>query len=121
RLAASFNNVADAQFHLGQLYFYGKGVPHDYGKAIEFYSLAAAQGHGGAQFILGSMYEEGWGVKQDLIKAYAWVKMSLARKDQALAVNRKYDPEKKLPKLMAKMNKFQIGEGEKLIRELGKR
>ena len=120
RLAATFNNNPQAQFRLGELYFNGRGVENDYGKAIEYYTRAATQGHAAAQFLLGSMYQEGWGVNRDLIVAYMWLKMALPNRDQALAVNGKYDPAKKLEQLTTKMNNFQIEEAEKRLVELAK-
>jgi TPR repeat protein len=47
---------ARAQFALGWMYQYGKGVPLDYAAAIKWYRLAADQGLAGAQAFLGGMY-----------------------------------------------------------------
>lgn len=121
RLAATFNNNTDAQFSLGELHFNGRGVEHDYGKAIQYYTQAATKGHAAAQYLLGSMYQEGWGVNRDLIVAYIWLKMSVAKRDEALAVHKKYDPVAKLEQLKSKMNNFQIEEAEKRLLELAKR
>lgn len=120
RIAATFNDHTDAQFRLGELYFNGRGVDHDYGKAIQYYTMAAKKGHAAAQYLLGSMYQEGWGVPRDLITAYMWLKLSIAKKAEALAIHRKYDPEKKLEQLKGKMNNFQIEEAEKRLVELAK-
>jgi hypothetical protein len=121
RLAATFNNNADAQFRLGELYFNGRGVEHDYAKAIQYYTLAASKGHAASQYLLGSMYQEGWGVNRDFIVAYMWLKMSVAKRDEALAIHKKYDPVTKLEQLKTKMNNFQIEEAEKRLLELAKR
>ena len=121
RLAATFNNNVDAQFRLGELHFNGRGVEHDYGKAIQYYTQAATKGHAAAQYLLGSMYQEGWGVNRDLIVAYIWLKMSAAKRAEALAINAKYDPVMKLEQLKTKMNNFQIEEAEKRLLELAKR
>ena len=59
--------------------------------------------------------------KRDLIVAYMWLKMAMPNKAEAIAINKKYDPEKKLPQVTTKMNKFQIGEAEKRLNELAKR
>lgn len=120
RLSSTFDNHTESQFRLGDLYFNGRGVEHDYGKAIQYYKLAASKGHAAAQFILGSMYIEGWGIKRDLIAAYAWLTLAEEKRDQALAINKRYDPAKKLITLTPKMNKFQIQEAEKLLVELRK-
>ncbi len=52
---------AQAQFYMGTLAEQGAGVPKDYGRALEWYALAAAQGHPGAQFALGLLYYPGAG------------------------------------------------------------
>ena len=49
-----FNKVASAgnvlaQYQLGNMYYYGNGIPKDYGEAKRWYKLAAMQGHGSAQ------------------------------------------------------------------------
>jgi hypothetical protein len=35
----------DAQYKLGQMYYYGDGVGADFSKAVEWYTRAAEQGH----------------------------------------------------------------------------
>ncbi|MBL4691972.1 MAG: sel1 repeat family protein [Magnetovibrio sp.] len=121
RVAATFNNDAASQFRLGELYFYGRGVEHDYGKAIEYYTQAANQGHAGGQYLLGAMYFEGWGVEKDYIQAYVWLKQAVPHQAQALAIHRKYDPVTRFKSLQIKMNKFQISEAEKKLKALKKR
>jgi len=121
RLAATFNNHAEAQFRLGELHFNGRGVDHDYGKAIKYYTQAAKKGFPAAQFILSSMYQEGWGVKRDLIESYVWLKLAMKHREESMAVNSRFDPVKKMQMLKPKMNKFQIEQGEKRLRELAKR
>lgn len=120
RLAATFNNNSDAQFRLGELHFNGRGVEHDYGKAIKYYNQSAKTGHCGAQYILSSMYEEGWGVNRDLVMAYAWLKLAMGKRDACLKINKKFDPSVNMKRLLPKMNKFQIGQGEKRMPELEK-
>ncbi len=121
RLAATFNNHPEAQFRLGELHFNGRGVEHDYGKAITYYRQAAKQGHAAAQFILSSMYEEGWGVKRDLITAYIWMKLAVNKREESLAVNRKFDPVLKMKNLRKKMNRFQVEEAEKRLKKMAKK
>jgi uncharacterized protein len=41
---------ADAQYHLGHMYFVGQGIPQDYAEALKWYRLAADQGLSLAQF-----------------------------------------------------------------------
>lgn len=121
RLAATFNNHTEAQFRLGELHFNGRGVDHDYGKAINYYKQAASKGHAASQYLLSNMYMEGWGVKRDLVTAYVWLQLAIGKREEALAVNKKYDPVKKMQQLKPKMNKFQIGQAAKRIAELSKR
>ena len=46
---------ADAQFRIGRVYSSGGNVPQDYAKAVQWFRIAADQGHSGAQFHLGFM------------------------------------------------------------------
>ena len=63
----------DAQFDLGNRYYYGYDyVRKNLTKAVEWYTKAAEQGHAKAQFNLGLCYEYGIGVEKDLIKAMEW-------------------------------------------------
>ena len=53
--------VADAQYNLGAMYRYGRGVPQNYKTALKWYTLAAEQGNADAQYNLGQMYRKGQG------------------------------------------------------------
>ncbi len=54
-----------AQHNLGTLYVVGKGVPQDYGKAVNWYRKAASQGFVDAQYALGLMYADGYILSPD--------------------------------------------------------
>jgi len=56
---------AKAQYHLGFMHEYGKGVPESDKTAVKWYTLAAEQGHAKSQYNLGIMYFEGAGVLAD--------------------------------------------------------
>lgn len=56
---------AEAQFQLGQLYHYGRGVPEDDVAALGWFERAARQGSAKAQYELGNMYAFGFGVVPD--------------------------------------------------------
>ncbi len=56
----------------GSMYFDGKSVEQDYGKALEWYQKAAELGNTVAMYTLGYMYEHGLGVEQDYAKAMEW-------------------------------------------------
>jgi TPR repeat protein len=50
---------------LGELHAQGLGIPQDFGKAAEWYRLAARRGDANAAFALGSLVLEGRGVERD--------------------------------------------------------
>ena len=67
---------ANAQYRLGQMYFYEKGVAKDDAEAMRLYRLAAEQGHVGAQNRLGSMYlGQGGGLRDDA-EAFRWFSLA---------------------------------------------
>ena len=63
---------ASAQFNLGWMYAYGRGVPKDDTEAVAWIRKAAEQGHAEAQNNLGWRYAVGLGVPQDDTEAVAW-------------------------------------------------
>ena len=74
-LAAKQGNV-DAQYNLGECYYFGKGTKKDIEKAIEWYTAAANHGHSEAQFRLGECYNSGTGVSVNVNEAIRWYKMA---------------------------------------------
>jgi uncharacterized protein len=66
----------DAQFYLGVMYDFGRGVSQDYIKAAKWFRKAAERGDGEAQFELGWAYAEGQGVAQDYAEAIKWYRKS---------------------------------------------
>jgi TPR repeat protein len=72
---------ADAQYHLGMLYDFRKGVPQDFAMAREWYEKAASQGHAGAQTNLGGLYEFGHGVTRNYVLAYMWYHLAAQSTD----------------------------------------
>jgi len=44
-MAAAEKGNAEAQMHLGKMYYNGRGVPHDHEKAIYWHKKAAEQGN----------------------------------------------------------------------------
>ena len=63
---------AGAQFNLGFMYHWGRGVPQDDAEAVQWFHMAATQGHPWAQVNLGVRYHEGRGVSQDDAEAVQW-------------------------------------------------
>ena len=67
---------ARAQYYLGEMYSYGRGVFRDYAKAVEWYRKSAERGNARAQYSLGRMYENGRCVSKDYVKAVEWYRKS---------------------------------------------
>jgi TPR repeat protein len=66
--AANQNNVA-ANYNLGYIYLYGKGVEVNYQLAFQHYQTAADQGFRIARTQLADMYRRGLGTIKDFGKA----------------------------------------------------
>jgi len=65
---------ANAERDLGKMYYYGRGVPQDYAKAMGWARKAADQGDARAQYDVGYLYEHGQGVAQDHAEAFRWLR-----------------------------------------------
>ena len=78
---------ADAQFNLGIMYDYGKGVPQNDKTAVKWYRLAAEQGDADAQSNLGFMYDTGKGVPQNDKTAVKWYKLAAEQGDATAQTN----------------------------------
>lgn len=61
-----------AQFQIGELYSYGRGVEKDYAMAAKYYAMASEQGHAVSQRSLAFLYFMGRGVEKDIVEAYKW-------------------------------------------------
>ena len=75
---AAFSALAErghpgAEFMLGAMYFYGKGVPKNDKFAAIWFQKSAVKGNPNGQLAFGSLYIRGVGVQQDLTRAYAWL------------------------------------------------
>lgn len=82
--AAKQGNVS-AEYNLGVLYQYGRGVAKDGKKSLEWYEHAAAKGHAGAMNNLGAAYGKGDIVEKDDKKAAEWYRKA-AEKGLPLAM-----------------------------------
>lgn len=71
-LLAAEQGHADAQYGLGECYYFGNGVDKDFSEAVKWWLLAAEQGDAYAQNFLGRCYENGRGVDKDLNEAIKW-------------------------------------------------
>lgn len=78
---AAESGDADAQFEMGVLHQYGRGVTQDFSEAVRLYRKAAEQGHLGAQSNLGILYASGQGVPRDYSEAMKWFTMAAEQGD----------------------------------------
>jgi TPR repeat protein len=69
---AAGQGYAPAQYEVGRIYLYGRGIPIDYAQALLWERKAAEQGDPRAQRDLAFMYERGFGVAADPAKAAEW-------------------------------------------------
>ncbi len=65
-----------AQYTLGNMYFYGKGVSRDGKEAIKWFRKTADQGNADVQIFLGFKYYRGEGIPQDYIEAAKWFRIA---------------------------------------------
>ncbi len=63
---------AEAQYNLGIMYEYGRGVRQNDVEAVKWYRKASVQGLSIAQYKLGIMYDNGWGVPASDTEAVRW-------------------------------------------------
>lgn len=68
--------VAAAQFYVGEMYSFGRGVEEDFAEAAHWFQLAADQGDPFAQHGLGWLYRFGDGVDQSDDEAERWFQSS---------------------------------------------
>jgi hypothetical protein len=61
-----------AEWLMGNIYFFGQGIPKDYGKARAMFESAADQGYFAAFAPTAQMYQQGLGVPADPSKSYYW-------------------------------------------------
>lgn len=66
-----------AEFMVGVMYFYGKGVRRDDSLAAIWFYKAARKGNASAQLAFGSLHIRGAGVRRDLVTAYMWLTLAV--------------------------------------------
>ena len=67
---------AKAEFVLGRLYFFGRGVSQNYSKAFFWFKKSAFMKNTSGENALGFLYYHGKGVKRNYSKAAYWYKKS---------------------------------------------
>ena len=70
-----------AQNQLALLYYEGKGVPEDDGKAAEWMQKSAEGGDATSQYMLAWFYYKGIGVPQDYAKTLEWAQKAMEKGD----------------------------------------
>ena len=63
---------SQAQFYIGERYYYGYDIEENHEEAVKWYRKAAEHGDAIAQFNLGYCYENGDGVEQNYEEAVKW-------------------------------------------------
>lgn len=74
-----------AQFMVGAMYFYGRGLARDDGSAAIMFHKAAAQGNPEGQLAFGSLLLYGVGLRQDIVKSHMWLSIASETANQAVA------------------------------------
>jgi len=100
---------APAQFQVGFMYEYGKGVPQDDKQAAFWYRKAAEQDDVDAQFALGVLYYTGQGVTPDIVLAYTLFSLAASSGDTQAMAQR--------DNLFKRMSNEQIAEGETFVEQ----
>ena len=78
-IKAANQGYGPAEYELGRIYLYGRGIPIDYTQALVWERKAAEQGDPRAQSDLAFMYERGFGVAADPAKAAEWNQKAAAQ------------------------------------------
>ncbi|MDZ7711975.1 MAG: peptidoglycan-binding protein [Rhodovibrio sp.] len=81
-LRAARNDDRRAQYVVGWMHYYGKGVDRDYEAAFKWYREAALQGDPRAMTFLGLMYRKGLGVARNPDRAIAWYERAVETRKQ---------------------------------------
>jgi TPR repeat protein len=113
---AAEQDVAGAQFHLGVMFYEGRGVPQDTAEAEKWFHRAADLGDAQSQYNLGLLYAKGETGEPDNVSAHMWFNLAAARfppsntGDRSASVNYR-------DLVAKKMTPDQIAEAQKRARE----
>jgi len=78
----------ESSYSVGQIFYFGFGVPRDIKQATEWYGKAADKEYPPAEYQLGLLYLNGEGVEQDEMEARKWFQK---------AADQDYEPAKHMP------------------------
>ncbi len=92
---------AYAQFTLGYMYQFGKGITQNYKNAAHWYQKAAEQGLASAQHNLANRHVNGEGVANDCKQAYIWESLAAAQGHKSAIKNRDIIAKKLTPQQLA--------------------
>ena len=106
---------AIAQYHLGDMYYAGRGVAQDDREAIKWCRRSAEQGDGEAQLLLGSIYLMGHGVPQDNVIGHMWFNLATSSKSEDVSLG--IVASLMMEMAAEEMTPAQITEAQKLARE----
>jgi TPR repeat protein len=65
---------AESLYYVGQIYYFGSGVPRDSKEASDWYRKSADKGFAPAEYRVGLLYYYGEGVEEDASEAKKWLK-----------------------------------------------
>ena len=68
-----------AEWLMGNVYFFGQGMPRDYARAKDMFESAAEQGYFPAFAPTAQMHDQGLGTPSDPSKAYYWYNIAAAQ------------------------------------------
>ncbi len=69
---AAAKGHTSAQYSMGTIYNYGRGIKEDKEKAMTWYLKASDNNHSWARYEIGDMHQQGKGVKKDIKTALSW-------------------------------------------------
>ena len=75
-IAKAGSGEADDQYAVADMYFHGRGTPTNHTKALQWFLLAAEQGHQKAAFKVGYLYLYGEGITHNPEQALIWLRRS---------------------------------------------
>ncbi len=65
---------SDAQWRLGECYYWGKGVKKDWQTSVYWFKKSAEQGNPSGEYFLGAAYLDGHGVDKNIGLAARWLR-----------------------------------------------
>jgi TPR repeat protein len=108
RNRAGHQGNRSGQFHLGLLYYEGRGVHRDYVEAARLIRMAADKEDVDAQIYLAEIFRAGRGVEADPVEAYMWYDIAAANDE---------DARKARDEIGAKLSRLGLVQGKRLAQD----